>query len=40
MLYEVITYQQFSADLMGSERPDGLDELALEQYELLSYNFV
>ena len=28
-------YQQFSKDLMGSERPAGLDELALEQYELL-----
>ena len=28
-------YQQFSADLMNSERPGGLDELALEQYELL-----
>jgi TolA-binding protein len=28
-------YQQFSADLMDSERPGGLDELALEQYELL-----
>lgn len=28
-------YRQFSADLMGSERPAGLDELALEQYELL-----
>lgn len=28
-------YQQFSADLMDSERPAGLDELALEQYELL-----
>ncbi len=28
-------YQQFSADLMNSERPAGLDELALEQYELL-----
>lgn len=28
-------YQQFSSDLMASERPAGLDELALEQYELL-----
>jgi tetratricopeptide (TPR) repeat protein len=28
-------YQQFSRDLMDSERPRGLDELALEQYELL-----
>ncbi|MGI9204666.1 MAG: tetratricopeptide repeat protein [Woeseiaceae bacterium] len=28
-------YQQFSADLMASERPPGLDELALEQYDLL-----
>jgi TolA-binding protein len=28
-------YKQFSADLMESERPAGLDELALEQYELL-----
>lgn len=28
-------YQQFSSDLMDSERPGGLDELALEQYELL-----
>jgi len=28
-------YQQFSSDLMASERPSGLDELALEQYELL-----
>lgn len=28
-------YQQFSRDLMDSERPAGLDELALEQYELL-----
>jgi len=28
-------YQQFSKDLMESERPGGLDELALEQYELL-----
>jgi len=28
-------YQQFSSDLMNSERPNGLDELALEQYELL-----
>jgi tetratricopeptide (TPR) repeat protein len=28
-------YQQFSKDLMESERPDGLDQLALEQYELL-----
>ena len=28
-------YQQFAADLMESERPAGLDELALEQYDLL-----
>ncbi len=28
-------YQQFSRDLMNSERPPNLDELALEQYELL-----
>jgi tetratricopeptide (TPR) repeat protein len=28
-------YEQFSRDLMDSERPAGLDELALEQYELL-----
>ena len=28
-------YQQFSKDLMASERPDNLDALALEQYELL-----
>ncbi len=28
-------YQNFSADLMASERPPDLDELALEQYELL-----
>jgi TolA-binding protein len=28
-------YLQFSSDLMDSERPAGLDELALEQYELL-----
>jgi len=28
-------YQQFSSDLMSSERPAGLDELALEQYDLL-----
>ena len=28
-------YQQFSKDLMGSERPGGLDELAMEQYDLL-----
>ena len=28
-------YQQFSKDLMDSERPQGLDELALEQYDLL-----
>lgn len=28
-------YNQLSADLMASERPKGLDELALEQYELL-----
>ncbi len=28
-------YQRFSADLMESERPLDLDELALEQYELL-----
>ena len=29
------TYQQFSKDLMDSERPNNLDELALEQYDLL-----
>jgi len=28
-------YQKFSADLMASERPGGLDELAMEQYDLL-----
>ena len=28
-------YRQFSADLLDSERPEGLDALALEQYELL-----
>ena len=28
-------YQQFSKDLMESERPTGLDELAMEQYDLL-----
>lgn len=28
-------YRQFSRDLMASERPSNLDELALEQYELL-----
>lgn len=28
-------YEVFSRDLMNSERPDGLDELALEEYELL-----
>lgn len=28
-------YQQFSSDLMASERPAGLDDLALEQYDLL-----
>ena len=28
-------YEQFSADLMNSERPPNLDEAALEQYELL-----
>lgn len=28
-------YQQFGSDLMESERPADLDELALEQYELL-----
>ena len=28
-------YQQFSKDLMSSERPTGLDELAMEQYDLL-----
>jgi TolA-binding protein len=28
-------YEQFSTDLMGSERPADLDEAALEQYELL-----
>lgn len=29
------TYQQFASDLMESERPKNLDELALDQYELL-----
>ena len=28
-------YQQFSNDLMASERPGNLDELALEQYDML-----
>ncbi len=28
-------YHRFSRDLMDSERPGGLDELALEQYEIL-----
>ncbi len=28
-------YRKFSADLMASERPQGLDELAMEQYDLL-----
>lgn len=28
-------YRQLSRDLMDSERPQGLDELALEQYEIL-----
>lgn len=28
-------YSQLSKDLMASQRPDGLDELALEQYEIL-----
>lgn len=28
-------YHRFSRDLMESERPDGLDELELEQYEIL-----
>ena len=28
-------YQQFSKDLMDSERPQDLDEAALEQYDLL-----
>jgi len=28
-------YQQFSRDLMQSERPQNLDEMALEQYEML-----
>ena len=28
-------YRQLSQDLMASERPDGLDELAMEQYEVL-----
>ena len=28
-------YQQLSTDLMGSERPDGLSEDELEQYEIL-----
>ena len=29
------TYQQFSRDLMQSERPASLDEMALEQYDML-----
>jgi hypothetical protein len=28
-------YRKFSSDLMASERPQGLDELAMEQYDLL-----
>ena len=28
-------YQQLAADLMNSDRPNNLDEMALEQYELL-----
>ncbi|MGB1298115.1 MAG: tetratricopeptide repeat protein, partial [Psychrobium sp.] len=28
-------YRQLANDLMGSQRPSGLDELALEQYEIL-----
>jgi hypothetical protein len=28
-------YQQFSKDLMSSERPKDLDELALDQYDML-----
>jgi len=28
-------YGQLSADLMDSQRPKGLDDLALEQYEIL-----
>jgi hypothetical protein len=28
-------YQQFSRDLMESERPGSLDEMALEQYDML-----
>jgi TolA-binding protein len=30
-----VVYEQFSSDLMESERPGALDEAALEQYELL-----
>jgi hypothetical protein len=33
--YLAETYEHFSADLMDSERPRDLDEMALEQYELL-----
>jgi hypothetical protein len=28
-------YRQFATDLMSSQRPAGLDELALDQYDLL-----
>ena len=28
-------YRQLASDLMSSQRPKGLDELALEQYEIL-----
>jgi hypothetical protein len=28
-------YQQFSKDLMASERPKNLDEMALDQYDML-----
>ena len=28
-------YQQFGSDLMASERPANLDEMALEQYDML-----
>lgn len=30
-----LVYQQFSAELMSTERPAGLDPLALEQYEIM-----
>lgn len=30
-----LVYQQFSADLMASERPRGLDAMALEQYDIM-----